>query len=56
LTNNDIELTGIFSPVAAEVMRRYGYKKAIIMGLTLYSLGAIGFWVGIFALGKSDVI
>jgi len=34
----------VFSPIAAEVMRRYGYKKAIIMGLTLYSLGAIGFW------------
>jgi FHS family L-fucose permease-like MFS transporter len=31
----------VFSPIAAEVMRRFGYKKAIIMGLTLYSLGAI---------------
>jgi len=34
----------VFSPIAAEVMRRFGYKKAIIMGLTLYSLGAIMFW------------
>lgn len=34
----------IFSPVAGEVMRRKGYKTAIVMGLTLYSLGAIFFW------------
>lgn len=25
-------------------MKRFGYKKTIIMGLTLYSLGAIMFW------------
>lgn len=34
----------VFSPIAAEVMKRFGYKKAICMGLTLYSLGAIMFW------------
>ncbi|KAJ3328898.1 hypothetical protein HDU93_001225, partial [Gonapodya sp. JEL0774] len=27
----------LFSPVAGEVLRRKGYKVAIIMGLTLYS-------------------
>ncbi|KAF4624045.1 hypothetical protein G7Y89_g14129 [Cudoniella acicularis] len=34
----------MFSPVAAEVMKRKGYKVTILMGLTLYSLGAIFFW------------
>ncbi|TVY73188.1 Glucose/galactose transporter [Lachnellula suecica] len=34
----------LFSPVAAEVMKRKGYKIAILMGLSLYSLGAIFFW------------
>lgn len=33
-----------FSPVAGEVLRRRGYKFTIIMGLCLYSLGAILFW------------
>ncbi|KAJ7109564.1 major facilitator superfamily domain-containing protein [Mycena crocata] len=33
-----------YSPVAGEVLRRYGYKTTILMGLTLYSLGAILFW------------
>ncbi|OAG09910.1 MFS general substrate transporter [Paraphaeosphaeria sporulosa] len=33
-----------FSPVAAEVLKRKGYKVTILMGLTLYSLGAIFFW------------
>jgi FHS family L-fucose permease-like MFS transporter len=33
-----------FSPVAAEVLKRRGYKTTILMGLTLYSLGAIFFW------------
>lgn len=33
-----------FSPVSAQVMKKYGYKVTIIMGLTLYSLGAILFW------------
>ncbi|KAL2354938.1 major facilitator superfamily domain-containing protein [Cryomyces antarcticus] len=34
----------VFSPVAAEVMKRKGYKITILMGLTLYSLGAVMFW------------
>jgi FHS family L-fucose permease-like MFS transporter len=33
-----------FSPIAAEVMKRKGYKITILMGLSLYSLGAIMFW------------
>jgi FHS family L-fucose permease-like MFS transporter len=34
----------LFSPVAAEVMKRKGYKITILMGLSLYSLGAVMFW------------
>ncbi|KAM0723480.1 hypothetical protein Q7P37_000467 [Cladosporium fusiforme] len=34
----------IFSPIAAEVLKRKGYRFTIIMGLCLYSLGAIFFW------------
>ncbi|OLN81307.1 L-fucose permease [Colletotrichum chlorophyti] len=34
----------LFSPIAAEVMQRRGYKVTILMGLALYSLGAILFW------------
>ncbi|KAL2069364.1 hypothetical protein VTL71DRAFT_15702 [Oculimacula yallundae] len=34
----------LFSPIAAEVLKRRGYKTAILMGLTLYSLGAVFFW------------
>ena len=34
----------LFSPIAAEVLRRRGYKFTILMGLCLYSLGAILFW------------
>ncbi|RDW80556.1 hypothetical protein BP5796_05254 [Coleophoma crateriformis] len=34
----------LFSPIAAEVMKRKGYKVTILMGLSLYSLGAILFW------------
>lgn len=34
----------LFSPVAAEVLKRRGYKQTILMGLALYSLGAILFW------------
>ncbi|KAL7419266.1 hypothetical protein Q5752_006103 [Cryptotrichosporon argae] len=34
----------VFSFVAGEVLKRRGYKFAIIMGLALYSLGAILFW------------
>jgi FHS family L-fucose permease-like MFS transporter len=33
-----------FSPIAAEVLKRKGYKITILMGLTLYSLGAVFFW------------
>ncbi|GFZ45551.1 hypothetical protein JCM24511_03277 [Saitozyma sp. JCM 24511] len=33
-----------YSPVAGEVLKRRGYKFTIIMGLCLYSLGAILFW------------
>jgi fucose permease len=31
----------VFSPIAAEVMKRKGYKLTILMGLALYSLGAM---------------
>ncbi|TDZ38800.1 Glucose/galactose transporter [Colletotrichum spinosum] len=34
----------LFSPVAAECLKRRGYKTTILMGLGLYSLGAILFW------------
>lgn len=34
----------LFSPIAAEVLKRRGYKVTILMGLALYSLGAILFW------------
>ncbi|KAL0944923.1 L-fucose permease [Colletotrichum truncatum] len=34
----------LFSPVAAECLKRRGYKQTILMGLSLYSLGAILFW------------
>lgn len=34
----------LFSPVAAEVLKRKGYKITILMGLTFYSVGAIMFW------------
>ncbi|KAF9880155.1 major facilitator superfamily transporter [Colletotrichum karsti] len=34
----------LFSPVAAECLSRRGYKFTILMGLGLYSLGAILFW------------
>jgi len=33
-----------FSPIAAEVLKRRGYKITVLMGLSLYSLGAIFFW------------
>lgn len=33
-----------FAPIAAEVLKRKGYKITILMGLTLYSLGAVMFW------------
>lgn len=34
----------VWSPFAGIFMSRYGYKKGIHVGLTLYSLGAIFFW------------
>ncbi|KAK4158938.1 putative mfs general substrate transporter protein [Cladorrhinum sp. PSN259] len=34
----------LFSPVAAEALKRRGYKFTILMGLCFYSLGAILFW------------
>ncbi|KAI1340235.1 L-fucose:H+ symporter permease-like protein [Xylariaceae sp. FL0016] len=34
----------LFSPIAAETLKRRGYKFTILMGLSLYSLGAIMFW------------
>ncbi|KAI9062939.1 MFS general substrate transporter [Trametes sanguinea] len=34
----------VYAPIASVFMERYGYKKGIHMGLTLYSLGAIFFW------------
>ncbi|KAK4988804.1 hypothetical protein LTR50_003649 [Elasticomyces elasticus] len=33
-----------FSPIAAEVLKRKGYKITILMGLGFYSLGAVFFW------------
>lgn len=33
-----------FSPVAAEVLKRRGYKITILMGLAFYSVGAVLFW------------
>ncbi|KAF2718408.1 MFS general substrate transporter [Polychaeton citri CBS 116435] len=33
-----------FSPIAAEVLKRRGYKFTILMGLALYSIGAVMFW------------
>jgi FHS family L-fucose permease-like MFS transporter len=44
-----------YSPVAAEILKRKGYKVAIISGLGLYSLGAILFWpVAHFSIGTSN--
>jgi len=40
----------VFSPIAAEVMKRKGYKFTIIMGLSLYSIGAILFWLVLILL------
>jgi FHS family L-fucose permease-like MFS transporter len=33
-----------FSPIAAELLKRKGYKITIVLGLALYALGAIFFW------------
>lgn len=43
-----------YSPVAAIVMKKYGYKKTFIMGLSLYSLGAILFWPVAAMTDKTD--
>ncbi|KAI9638184.1 major facilitator superfamily transporter [Dioszegia hungarica] len=44
-----------FSPVAGEVLRRRGYKFTIIMGLALYSIGAVLFWpVAKFSVGSTN--
>ncbi|KAG8852025.1 hypothetical protein FRB96_008943 [Tulasnella sp. 330] len=44
-----------YSPVAAEVLRRTNYRRTILMGLGLYSLGAILFWpVAHFSVGTSN--
>ncbi|KAH8882914.1 L-fucose:H+ symporter permease-like protein [Thozetella sp. PMI_491] len=34
----------LFSPVAAEILKRRGYKFTILVGLCLYSIGAVMFW------------
>ncbi|KAI0703379.1 MFS general substrate transporter [Cerioporus squamosus] len=34
----------VFAPFASLFMERYGYKRGIHLGLSLYSLGAIFFW------------
>lgn len=34
----------LFSPIAAEVLKRRGYKFTIVMGLCFYSVGAVFFW------------
>ncbi|KAK0942043.1 hypothetical protein LTR48_003579 [Friedmanniomyces endolithicus] len=33
-----------YAPIAAEVLKRKGYKVTILMGLALYSIGAVMFW------------
>jgi MFS transporter, FHS family, L-fucose permease len=33
-----------FSPIAAELLKRRGYKITILMGLAFYSVGAVMFW------------
>ncbi|CAE6433826.1 unnamed protein product [Rhizoctonia solani] len=33
-----------FSPIAGEILRRKSYKFTILMGLSLYSTGAVFFW------------
>ena len=44
-----------YSPVAGEILKRRGYKFAIISGLCLYSIGAILFWpVAHFSIGTNN--
>ncbi|CAF1993446.1 unnamed protein product [Rotaria magnacalcarata] len=33
-----------FSPIAAELLKRKGYKVTIVLGLALFAIGAIFFW------------
>lgn len=33
-----------FSPIAAEILKRKGYKVTIVLGLALFALGSIGCW------------
>lgn len=33
-----------FSPIAAELLKRKGYRVTIVLGLALFALGAISFW------------
>lgn len=34
----------VYSPVAGQFISRFGYKNGIYMGLSLYCIGALGFW------------
>ncbi|KAK4056690.1 hypothetical protein OIO90_002242 [Microbotryomycetes sp. JL221] len=34
----------VYSPVAGQFISKFGYKKGIYMGLSLYSIGALCFW------------
>lgn len=34
----------VFSPVVGVFISRFGYKKGIYMGLSLYAIGALMFW------------
>ena len=44
----------LFSPVAAEVMKRKGYKITILMGLSLYSLGCVLIVSNLFVQSKTN--
>ncbi|OCF33921.1 hypothetical protein I317_07847 [Kwoniella heveanensis CBS 569] len=44
-----------FSPLAGEFLRRFGYRWSAMLGLFLYSLGAILFWpVAKFSVGTTN--
>lgn len=34
----------VVAPPAGMLMRKYGYKKGIHAGLTIFSIGAVMFW------------
>ncbi|SGY44260.1 BQ5605_C001g00134 [Microbotryum silenes-dioicae] len=34
----------VYSPVCGQFISKFGYKKGIYMGLSLYCIGALGFW------------